>query len=269
MARFFGYTLSFKVEGEVAYPTISDVQTLKGFIHNKGEPSHYKSQAAFILECLYLRKEEERYEELGAEYFRQAISFAQGATTYELDVQIPRVAFEDYEYGNSDNGHWTVREFLDQRLTPLRELLSELEYVTPKDEVLATTSPLLEEFYRVRWHPLVGKSCDCCKRMREELELVNLHCCSRCKMAYYCSKECQKKSWQAGHKEACRKEGEIKPGVIMKNRQSPTHPVVVIRAASGSRGVWEIKPVGGDLRPLDVEGHLLSTSELTHARPAI
>jgi hypothetical protein len=30
-----------------------------------------------------------------------------------------------------------------------------------------------------------------------------LQCCSACKQAWYCSQECQKRDWGAGHKKVC------------------------------------------------------------------
>jgi hypothetical protein len=61
-----------------------------------------------------------------------------------------------------------------------------------------------------------GANCDCCGKIRQELGLTFLNLCTRCKMAYYCSKECQKAQWKAGHKQACRKEGQIEIGDLMQ-----------------------------------------------------
>ncbi len=43
------------------------------------------------------------------------------------------------------------------------------------------------------------RTCHGCKQMIESYQLKR---CSNCKMAYYCSKECQKKDWQK-HKIFC------------------------------------------------------------------
>lgn len=37
--------------------------------------------------------------------------------------------------------------------------------------------------------------------------------CSKCKVAFYCSRKCQKEDWVKGHKEKC---GKVKPGNIVR-----------------------------------------------------
>lgn len=46
------------------------------------------------------------------------------------------------------------------------------------------------------------KFCRACKRAEGELD-VQMKRCSRCKRAWYCSKECQKKDWSERHKKEC------------------------------------------------------------------
>jgi len=46
-----------------------------------------------------------------------------------------------------------------------------------------------------------GNACDCCGKTLQELGVPRLNCCSRCKVAYYCSVDCQTKkmeSWAQG-----------------------------------------------------------------------
>ncbi|KAI1786275.1 hypothetical protein LXA43DRAFT_1111239 [Ganoderma leucocontextum] len=48
--------------------------------------------------------------------------------------------------------------------------------------------------------------CNQCFRMRRcegHDSTMKLQCCSRCSTTHYCSKDCQKKHWRAGHKAAC------------------------------------------------------------------
>ena len=56
-----------------------------------------------------------------------------------------------------------------------------------------------------------GDKCDCCGKQN-----VKLSTCARCKMAYYCSQECQKTRWKDGHNKACRKPGQIMVGDYVK-----------------------------------------------------
>ena len=57
---------------------------------------------------------------------------------------------------------------------------------------------------------VAGAACDRCGVARGYTKTGRLKACSRCSLAYYRCKECQKAAWKAGHREACRKPGEIK-----------------------------------------------------------
>ncbi|KAJ3277364.1 hypothetical protein HDU76_010413, partial [Blyttiomyces sp. JEL0837] len=61
---------------------------------------------------------------------------------------------------------------------------------------------------------ILGRVCGVCKKKRrkgyEGDPGVSLIACSRCKMVYYCSVECQTIGWKAGHKQKCRKQFEFK-----------------------------------------------------------
>ena len=57
-----------------------------------------------------------------------------------------------------------------------------------------------------------GKVCDSCGATREELGEKHLLSCARCHLAYYCSKDCQAQQWRAGHKQHCRKPGQVEMG---------------------------------------------------------
>lgn len=100
-----------------------------------------------------------------------------------------------------------------------------------------------------------GKSCDCCKKTLEELGVTTLDCCSRCLKAYYCSKSCARKQWRAGHKQACRKKGEIKPGDVMRLQAEVLGnnfiPVIVVGPAVGEEGMWRVNVLSEDLKPMD------------------
>jgi len=61
-----------------------------------------------------------------------------------------------------------------------------------------------------------GNACDNCSKTLKELGMDHLECCSRCKIMSYCTKKCQKEAWRNGHKEHCRKRGQIEPGDYMK-----------------------------------------------------
>ena len=60
-----------------------------------------------------------------------------------------------------------------------------------------------------------GIQCDCCEESRKGVWEEGLLQCARCKMAYYCSVDCQQKAWkEQGHRLVCRKKGEFKVGDV-------------------------------------------------------
>jgi len=62
---------------------------------------------------------------------------------------------------------------------------------------------------------LAGLQCECCEESRKYLGEGRLLRCGRCKMAYYCSVDCQHKAWrEQGHRLVCRKKGEFKVGDV-------------------------------------------------------
>ncbi|GKY93661.1 hypothetical protein MPSEU_000333500 [Mayamaea pseudoterrestris] len=64
-----------------------------------------------------------------------------------------------------------------------------------------------------------GKECDFCKKTLAQLGIPRLSTCTRCKMTYYCSKECQKAAWKAGHKTACREPNQRVRGDVMQLKE--------------------------------------------------
>ena len=57
---------------------------------------------------------------------------------------------------------------------------------------------------------LGGEHCDWCHAApRADARLKQ---CGRCQLAYYCSNECSKAAWKAGHKAACRAPGQFEVG---------------------------------------------------------
>jgi hypothetical protein len=48
----------------------------------------------------------------------------------------------------------------------------------------------------------LASHCSCCKKKKEAVSRLDK--CSRCQVAYYCSKECQRGDW-GSHKEICKK----------------------------------------------------------------
>ena len=112
-----------------------------------------------------------------------------------------------------------------------------------------------------------GDKCDVCRLTRATLGRT-LNICSRCKLAYYCSKECQLSAWKNGHKQACRKPGQIKVGDIMKIAN--IHPaadgqlVRIVGTDPNRPGHWMVQLLIVSQCPPSS----YATENLAHIRPA-
>jgi hypothetical protein len=97
-----------------------------------------------------------------------------------------------------------------------------------------------------------GDQCDGCHQTRIELGMDHLKSCARCRRTFYCCGECQKKQWKAGHKQYCRKPGQVKPGDYVRLNGIESRPEVngevvqVVRADPKQEGRWETRIPGGD-----------------------
>lgn len=112
-----------------------------------------------------------------------------------------------------------------------------------------------------------GGKCDCCQKSRDEAE-GGLMQCSRCKMAYYCSSNCQSRAWKSGHKKACRSHNQIEVDDYMvlrgiESRPELNHALVRVVAPSKNRpGRWDV------LVLYRYESFSVSAEKLAHIRPA-
>ena len=77
--------------------------------------------------------------------------------------------------------------------------------------------------------------------------LADQDCCKRCKMTYYCSRECQVEDWTK-HRKVCRKPGEFKIGdevFLVSSAHDcpiPFGRMVCIWAAAGDNGeAWIVR----------------------------
>lgn len=135
------------------------------------------------------------------------------------------------------------------------------------DNPIGCKPMLHEQHLKARSHA-GGKHCDCCKKSEQELGLYELEKCSRCKLSFYCSKECQRKAWYAGHKQACRKKGQIEIGDDMllgglSTRQDLNGRFVKVVGMGKSEGKWLVKLCDVP-QPVSVLG-----DKLVRLRPAV
>ncbi|CAB9511800.1 expressed unknown protein [Seminavis robusta] len=95
-----------------------------------------------------------------------------------------------------------------------------------------------------------GDQCDCCGSQEKSIHEMGV--CGRCRVTYYCSKECQQKHWQQVHWKLCRKKGEFRRGdeVITLEPFASVgfgeHCRIVSRAPDRTRGLWNVAEMEGE-----------------------
>lgn len=107
-----------------------------------------------------------------------------------------------------------------------------------------------------------GSHCDCCGKSRQELGMATLVFCSRCEMAYYCSSTCQRTAWKTGgHKEACRKPGQIKRDDVMRLDGLVSKPelngIFVKAVKENADGRWAVELMDGRQTKISVKAENL------------
>jgi len=227
--------------------TKQDIKTLKQkFLRNHAEPGHIRTQAAFTLGVLETNRGDL---EEAADIYREGI--AEGRACSAAD----RLNMIHYsEDGSSDS----VGFLVDENMQSLQSNLSVLEgrgvtYIPPSDvQTRADGTPVpammgasisfssttrnnsdalsadqLAELVE-RATTVGGNHCDNChKTLAEMAGKTKFECCSRCKLQYYCGRECQVEHWKVGgHKQACRafNNTDIRPGDYMRLHDLASKP---------------------------------------------
>lgn len=217
-----------------------DFKVLVKFSDSEAEPSVIRSQAAWAASILHL--ESRHTFQIVAELLRVSIEVCNSAT----DNEKRRIMFVG---GGEMKPVGVILSKMKERLT---EKLSEVTIAAG------------------------GDACDTCRKTLKELGLTHLSWCRRCRMVYYCSPECQSYHWKAGHKQECRKAGQIVEGDVMKTvglvgRPEVNEKLVLIIAHDDTEpnrnnsDQWKVQmcTAGGD------DGPTFSVSEdnLVHVRP--
>lgn len=208
-------------------PSRQDWDFLEGVLKDRSEPKVYRCQAAFALALL---RWDARQREEAAAYYRDAIELGERASAQERRKMITT----NMDEVSGIVGERSVGGVIDEILKAVKGNLAVMEQggVGAKPTQLYRSDgtripssarfsnclgPLLSgELTPAQMEHLLavgGTRCDGCGRTREELGVTHLRSCSRCKKAYYCGAECQRKQWKVGgHKQHCRELGRIEPG---------------------------------------------------------
>lgn len=255
---FHGYT-SILREKYFA-PTERDLQALDHIIHDKSEGRLFRAEAAFT-RGLLLWDVGERNQ--AAELYREAIRIGEKVSDKERQRRV---------MSSTDSGGIALRTVGDviagvvkgarDNLTVLEQPLNSRPIIgqqkrsdgtfVPADIRYSYYGPIasicqLSKQGFDRLLTVGGAECDHCGKKREDLGSNHLKSCSRCLRAFYCSQDCQKRQWKAGHKEACRKPGEILNGDLVKLKKLVSKPelngrvVKAIRPLESQPGRWKVQ----------------------------
>ncbi|KAJ3284390.1 hypothetical protein HDU76_008307 [Blyttiomyces sp. JEL0837] len=107
-----------------------------------------------------------------------------------------------------------------------------------------------------------GAVCDGCKKRTNNAnggKASKLQQCARCRRFWYCSQECQRADWKAGHRKSCREPFDLKGGDIVQLRGLSDKElngtiVVVVKAVNGDDDEenrdgetgWMVKTIGAE-----------------------
>lgn len=231
-------------------PTEKDLEMLDTIANDEEEPVMFRVEAFFGLGQLKrgLCEDEE-----AAEIFRQCLDLlAKEDSSYK--------PYTIHLYHDGAHQEKPVAQILEGMVMMSNAWLSELERPAEGD---------IPGFEHIQQRFVVGGSkCDCCGKNRRKV-YGGLLRCSRCRLAYYCSPQCQKRQWLAGHKKCCRKPDDIKEGDMMKlkglvNRSELNGYICsVLRAAAAAPGGrWEVQTIAP--APIVVS---VAAKNLSHLRP--
>lgn len=246
--------------------TKNDANLLKRFfLYNQGEPVICRAQAANILGMAKMRT---RSVHEAASFFRQGLEYLSQSPP-EHDTRV--IVFPPYD---NDPEFTMVQQFRKLKLaleanlgvvegktfseSEVQILNNEVDRVRAQEPLCRSTEA--EEDLRKRFMA-GGKHCDVCNKSEEESGLEKLSKCSRCKLAFYCSTGCQRKAWNSGHKQACRKKGQVEIGDDMvldglTNRPELNGRFVKVVRESKSEGRWLVR-LSGESSPISVSGDKL------------
>ena len=155
--------------------------------------------------------------------------------------------------------------------TDISFFLSKEKYEHSKEVVHEDEDP---ELFR-RMTEIAGEKCDYCHVGAQYLGIGKLACCSLCRLAFYCSRDCQVAAWQSGgHKKACRPADARVSGDLMhvkglKARKDMNGRLVRLVAQDELTGRWQVC-IYTERFPGDDSNKTLSikAENLVHIRPA-
>ena len=271
---FHGYTSILRGEGTNHFEvTDDDVKNMEQVFRDKHEPRLFRLEAGFTLGVIsYSRSERLKCQD----FYHRAITIGEKQPKNSKQERLEQKKMLMLTTGGEQTPK-TMRELMDGILkdcqnnlnglnrstmriaNPLEHMVQETTagvaaMSTSKDPPIRRTHTMpigrggtsLTEAEMNNLIDVGGVHCDCCKCKAE-----NLLACERCKKAYYCSAQCQKKQWKEnGHKAHCRKDGEFKAGDLvqiarLKNKTELNDKIVrVVGPDNNTEGRYEVRMEG-------------------------
>lgn len=257
----------------------SDIQFYKQIIRDEDyEPVVFRAFAASCLGNLRMMK-------------NNPTDFGKATEAYELvgstiDTLTPEEAAREMDciFGENNEHQTTVTVgfFLDQ----LRQLVATNEVERATNMGNTSSVDISDEMRQIfhRAYGPVGVKCDNCGITREDAATNGdgLKNCTKCKLVFYCSKECQKLHWRSGHRQACRCPGQIEIGDVMlvnlKDNVGEYEPRIAEVIFPHPDGRFAVKFIGPDLDGSGVETlpgtstesatlYLMKKEQLKHIKP--
>lgn len=272
---FHGYTSTLR--GDYFEPTDDDVKNMELIFRDKHEPRLFRLEAGYTLGVIsYSRSERLKCQD----FYHHAITIGekQPKNSKEAKLEQKKMIFVSPE--TLEQTRKTMKELMDIVLKDCQDNLnglhkSAMKFVSPFEHMvqeatagvasMSTSGSLDPPMKKTHAMPIGrggtslteaeitnlidvgGLHCDCCKCKSKKL-LV----CERCKKAYYCSAECQKKQWKENdHKIFCRKEGEFKAGDLvqiarLKNKAELNENIMrIVGPDPNNIGRYEVRMEGG------------------------
>ncbi|GKY92553.1 hypothetical protein MPSEU_000225600 [Mayamaea pseudoterrestris] len=273
--NMFSMYVSALSEDTSSKPTRKDLKNLQSVLDDEMELKIFRVAAGQALGLFYGSVFHEH--EDAADFFRQAISLADAVSERELK--------ECNAHSISNDGS-DIRNTLGELRSNCKANLNAMEnpamhrfrvgeppnlpstFHQRSDGTIAETKPYLMDLpsndpNRAK---VGGSDCDHCLKTLAELAIPRLSICTRCKMAYYCSKECQKAAWRKGHKVACRAPDQRERGDLMRLLPLGTEEEHVSKLVTLveqlANGQWQVK-----LTTAPHETLIVDSDRLAHIRP--
>jgi hypothetical protein len=260
-------------------PSSKDFKNLKSVAYDEKAPKLCRQEAVWTLGLLAW---DDRKREKAGDYYREALAFIDQASDFERNKKMMHTVvrngmpfpellpvsqiLQESRKNIADNLNKMENPFGSSSLHPSSFVRS--DGTTMPNVPIKTMVPINEVASLAPRLAVGGSACDSCGKTWQDVGKPKLDCCIRCKNAYYCSRTCQKMAWKSGHREACRKAGQIEIGDIMKLRKIKTKPqlngslVRMLNMDSAQERRWQVESL--------VASTIMSiaTEKLEHIRPA-